>query len=451
MSQVEREFDIIVYGASGFTGTLVAKYALKHLSEDKVALAGRNLRKLEALRQSLDSKCKIFSVDSSDTSGLVALARRTKVLLNCAGPFSLSGLNVVRSCIQGGADYVDITGEPNFIDQLGIPYSEGNDVFSSAVEAGVLVIPACGFDSVPADLGVLFSLKHVSNLLEKHAHEVATPTAESLVSIECLIHFIGQSTLSQGSLHGVSAGTFYTILESLKDMASYRRRKSQRFAQSSVANETHLQENRPVPIKPRLHYMKRGELEGYALPLQSSDPLVVRATARQLGRQNPQSAKIARYCHYVLLDSRTALLRLSFQAMTVFALSKAGRAGRRILKYWKPDGYGPDEEVRKHTRAEVHFFAEALVSLVESNRQARVRVHAICNTIEMYEATAVLAVETARCLIVARPALREKAGCFTCGAVLGDELLSRLLHTQSESQDAAIKFNIAEQEFLVIK
>ncbi|KAF6005228.1 hypothetical protein F1559_002950 [Cyanidiococcus yangmingshanensis] len=449
MCSEERRFDLVIYGATGFTGALVARYALRTLNEKKVALAGRSQKKLEELLQQLGKSCELFAVESCDVEGLENLARRTKVLINCAGPFSLFGLNVVRSCIAAGTDYVDITGEPRFIDQLGVPHSEDNEIFEAAVQAGVLVIPACGFDSVPADLGTIFSVRALERMLEQHATETEAPLTDTEVSVECFMHFSGQRSLSKGSISGLSAGTFHTILESLRGMESYRERKNQRRRQMNGSTQTIRPAGESSSKKPRFHYEKRAGLEGYALPLMSSDPVIVRASAKRFEEKSTQRAKTFSYSQYILMDSWVALSKLAFQAAAVFALSRAGSFGQRILRYWKPEGFGPDEEYRSQTRADVHFIAETDVKLANSGRRARASVHTVCTTREMYEVTAFFSVEAALCIIEVRSKLLEQAGCFTCGSVLGNELLARLIYKSGIEDNPAVSFKILEQDFRV--
>jgi short subunit dehydrogenase-like uncharacterized protein len=440
-------FDLVIYGATGFTGTLVSQYALQVLDEKRVALAGRSREKLEELRNRLGKRCELFPVDAQDSEGLENLARKTKVLLNCAGPFCLFGLNIVQACIVAGTDYLDITGEPNFIDQLGIRQPEGNAIFESATQAGVLIIPACGFDSIPADLGTIFSIRVLEALLQQHTNETDVCLADIGVTVESFMRFHGPGSLSGGSISGLSAGTFYTIQESLRGRAEYRRRRHQRQAQVSLSTERNRSTDESIAAKPRLHYEKRKGLEGYALPLLSADQLIVRSTAKRLEAKAIQQAKLRGYSQYILLDSWFAVAKLSIQAAAVYALCHVGAVGKRILQSWKPDGFGPDEACRKQTRADVHFIAETTVRQKNSDRQVRVSVHTVCSTKEMYEVTAFLSVQAALCIIESRSKLLAKSGCFTCGSVFGNELLARLCHAQEQEADPMVAFRVLEQEF----
>ncbi|CAN1146239.1 Probable mitochondrial saccharopine dehydrogenase-like oxidoreductase At5g39410 [Linum perenne] len=162
-------FDIIILGASGFTGKYVIREALKFLNSQSsplksLALAGRNPSKLsQALKWATSSQSHpnsspsppipILSADTTDPSSLRLLCSQTKLLLNCVGPFRLYGDPVVAACAQTGCDYLDICGEPEFMERMELNYHD------QAVLNGSLVVSACGFDSVPAELGWMFNSK----------------------------------------------------------------------------------------------------------------------------------------------------------------------------------------------------------------------------------------------------------------------------------------------------
>ncbi|CAL9198399.1 unnamed protein product [Musa hybrid cultivar] len=155
-----REFDVIILGASGFTGKYVVREALKFLSSASgplrsLALAGRSPSKLAAALQwaaaaSPPPPLSLISADVFDPTSLLALCRSTRIILNCVGPFHFYGDPVVAACVEAGTDYLDITGEPEFIERTETRYHV------RAEKAGSLVVSACGFDSVLAELGLMF-------------------------------------------------------------------------------------------------------------------------------------------------------------------------------------------------------------------------------------------------------------------------------------------------------
>ncbi|XP_061365960.1 probable mitochondrial saccharopine dehydrogenase-like oxidoreductase At5g39410 [Gastrolobium bilobum] len=160
-SKQEHRFDLIILGASGFTGKYVLKEALKFLNTPSsplksIALAGRNPTKLTqtlqwATRPNPPPPLTILTADTTDPSSLRSLCSQTAILLNCVGPFRRLGEPVVAACVETGCDYLDICGEPEFMERMDAGYHE------KAAETGSLVVSACGFDSVPAELGVMFN------------------------------------------------------------------------------------------------------------------------------------------------------------------------------------------------------------------------------------------------------------------------------------------------------
>ncbi|XP_062106571.1 probable mitochondrial saccharopine dehydrogenase-like oxidoreductase At5g39410 [Humulus lupulus] len=154
-------YDLIILGASGFTGKYVVKEALKFLNSPSsplkaIALAGRNQAKLAqtlewATHPDTPPPIPILTADTNDVSSLHHLCAQTKIILNCVGPFRLYGEPVVAACAEIGTDYLDISGEPEFMELMEAKYHE------KAVDAGSLVVSACGFDSVPAEMGFLFN------------------------------------------------------------------------------------------------------------------------------------------------------------------------------------------------------------------------------------------------------------------------------------------------------
>jgi short subunit dehydrogenase-like uncharacterized protein len=153
-----RSFDVVVFGASGFTGKLVARYFAQHVgTTGKVrwALAGRNREKLEAVRHELESidaaatRIPILIAHSSDAASLRALARQTRVVCSTVGPFALHGTKLVEACLDERTHYCDITGEVQWIRAIATKHHE------RAKAQNTRIVHCCGYDSVPSDLGTL--------------------------------------------------------------------------------------------------------------------------------------------------------------------------------------------------------------------------------------------------------------------------------------------------------
>ena len=167
----EREFDVVVFGASGYTGKLVAEYIQSEYGENgsvKWAIAGRNREKLEGIREELglSADLSILEVDSNDQGSLNAMTSSTKCVLTTVGPYQLYGSNLVQSCAKNGTDYVDLTGEPGWMYEMINAHKE------TAQASGARIVFSCGFDSIPFDLGVYFVQQAAKDKFGKPAQHV---------------------------------------------------------------------------------------------------------------------------------------------------------------------------------------------------------------------------------------------------------------------------------------
>ena len=167
----EREFDVVVFGASGYTGKLVAEYIQSEYGENgsvKWAIAGRNKEKLEGIREELglSADLSILEVDSNDQDSLNAMTSSTKCVLTTVGPYQLYGSNLVQSCAKNGTDYVDLTGEPGWMYEMINAHKE------TAQASGARIVFSCGFDSIPFDLGVYFVQQAAKDKFGKPAQHV---------------------------------------------------------------------------------------------------------------------------------------------------------------------------------------------------------------------------------------------------------------------------------------
>ena len=156
------EFDIVVYGATGFTGALTADYLARQLAAGKSfswAIAGRSedklRRRVEELAQLTDQAPEIVVASAGDPASLREMAERARVVITTVGPYDRYGEPLVQACVEGGADYVDITGEPQFVRRL----LENHD--AAAREKGLRLVNCCGFDSVPHDLGAMLTAREL--------------------------------------------------------------------------------------------------------------------------------------------------------------------------------------------------------------------------------------------------------------------------------------------------
>lgn len=194
MAKASAEFDIIVYGASGFTGRLVAEY-LARQGVQKWAMAGRSLSKLAEVRDEmgLPGDTPLVIADASNPATLVDMCNRTRVVLTTVGPYQLYGTELVAACAETGTDYVDLCGEPAWIRDMIDAYD------ARAKDTGARIVFSCGFDSIPFDLGVWFLQQEAVKRFGKPAPRVK-----------------GRVRKMQG---GASGGTIASLTETMKAAA----------------------------------------------------------------------------------------------------------------------------------------------------------------------------------------------------------------------------------------
>jgi len=165
------EFDIVVYGASGFTGRLVAEYLASRYGADrnlKWAMAGRDLDKLALVRSEIGASqdVQLISADAGDLKSLRAMAERTKAVITTVGPYQLYGSELVAICAESGTDYLDLCGEPAWMRHM----IDAHD--ATARSTGARIVFSCGFDSIPFELGVFFLQENAKKILGAPAPRV---------------------------------------------------------------------------------------------------------------------------------------------------------------------------------------------------------------------------------------------------------------------------------------
>jgi len=149
---MDKKYEIIVYGATGFTGQICCKY-LRDNYEDLVwAMAGRNKEKLDQIKSDFNLECDVIVADGADLEALRSLTSQTKVVLSTAGPFARYGSLLVQACVENATHYTDITGENHWVKGLIDKHHE------EAASKGTRIIPSCGYDSIPSDIGALFTI-----------------------------------------------------------------------------------------------------------------------------------------------------------------------------------------------------------------------------------------------------------------------------------------------------
>jgi saccharopine dehydrogenase (NAD+, L-glutamate forming) len=385
----ERDFDIVLFGATGFTGELTAAYLAEHAPVGcRWALAGRNATKLEEVRARLakvDPACAdlpLLHADVNDPESISAVARSTKVVITTVGPYLLYGEPLVAACADAGTDYVDLTGEPEFVDRMYLAHN------ARAVETGARIVHACGFDSVPHDLGAYFTVKQL-------------PAGERI-----RMRGVARSNAT------FSGGTFHSAMEQMS---------RQRTARQTY-RERRKQEPRPEGRKSGSLAGKPGrdkDLGYWLLPLPTIDPVIVSRSGAALDEYGPDFG----YSHFAGLKT----LRYTVGgAVGVASLAVAANIPplRNALKKRVKQGDGPSESRRAKSWFTVDFVGEA------GGQKVHTRVS---GGDPGYTETAKMLAESALCL--AFDDNPPTAGQVTTVQAMGDNLTDRL-------QKAGITFEV---------
>lgn len=192
----DRQFDVVIWGATGFVGKIVCeKIAKKYQGEVRWAMGGRNRERLEKVREATTAfnaaskDTPILIGDITDAASLDEIAKQTKVIISLAGPFAKMGTPVVEACLRNGTHYVDITGEFWWVKKLIDEHHE------EAASKGVRIVPCCGYDSIPSDLGTYFLCDHVKRQLGKE------PTSVRMLTVA------GSGGVSGGTVDSLIGGT----------------------------------------------------------------------------------------------------------------------------------------------------------------------------------------------------------------------------------------------------
>ncbi|MGD8318530.1 MAG: saccharopine dehydrogenase NADP-binding domain-containing protein, partial [Myxococcales bacterium] len=200
-----REFDIVLWGATGFTGRLVADYLVRHyLGGDeglRLALAGRNQEKIEAIIKEIGAPpLPILIGDSFDATSLSEIASRAEVVISTVGPYAKYGAELVAACVRHGTDYCDLTGETQFVRKMIDQHHE------EAKRTGARIVHCCGYDSIPSDLGTLMMQKAFEERFGHYAAEVKMAAGEM-----------------SGSFSGGTFASMMNILDELKENPKLRK------------------------------------------------------------------------------------------------------------------------------------------------------------------------------------------------------------------------------------
>ncbi|XP_053737106.1 saccharopine dehydrogenase b [Synchiropus splendidus] len=421
-----RPYHVIIFGATGFTGKFVVEEVARYAAESpggvtwKWAVAGRSRKRLEEVLEEaagrlsmpeLRTDVEVIVADVSIEDSLATMCQQGLVILNCVGPYRFYGEPVVKACVENGAHYIDICGEPQFLEHIQLEYHK------KALDKGVYVIGSCGFDSIPADLGIIYTQRQFKGTLT---------AVESFLSISAGPEgMCGHHATWQSAVHGFAdAGSLFKLRK--------------KFG------------HKPLPVV-GAKVTKRGsvffskEMEQYAIPFMGSDPSVVKRTQRFLHEEEHLSP--VQYTAYVGIGGLVSVVKFFCGGLLFWFLVKF-RLGRKVLtqfpwffSFGLFSKSGPTMKQIEDTCFSLTFFGEGYK---EGSDPSQGRPDArICTQVigaePGYVATPSAMVQAAVTLVQEVHSLPKRGGVYTPGAAFcNTSLIERL-------QNHGIKFSVRRQ------
>jgi len=404
MTAAQREFDIVLYGSTGFAGKLTADYLAKAGGEARIALAGRSQDKLLAVRETLGDKAQswpLITADASQPSTLNAMAARAQVVVTTVGPYAQYGMPLVAACAAAGTDYADLTGETLFIRDSIDRYHK------QAVDTGARIVHSCGFDSIPSDLTVF--------ALYRRAQQ---DNAGELTDTDMVVRALS------GGLSGGTVATMIDVLTTVSADAEASRAMNDPYTLTPDRGA-----EPEVGAQPDIRW-RRGrevaeELDGYwlgAFVMAGVNSRIVRRSNALLGYAYGRRLEYAEQMS----------LGRSFVAPVVAAVATGGNAAtmalgsrffhrlpRKLVERIAPKpGTGPSERARENG----HYTVETFTTTTTG---ARYRARLSQRGDYGYKATSVLLGESGLALALDRDRLSDLRGVLTPAAAMGDALLAR--------------------------
>ncbi|KJE89474.1 saccharopine dehydrogenase [Capsaspora owczarzaki ATCC 30864] len=426
MSSLTREFDAIVFGATGFTGAMVVE-DIARSNKDKLswAVAGRNKAKLQEVLNNVASTLNDQSIkniplviaDVADEASLKAMAQRARVILDCVGPYRFYGEQVVKACIDAGTDFLDVSGEPQYLETIALKYHK------QAEEKGVIVVNTCGFDSIPADLGTAFAVQ-----------QFGTPELVSNIESYLSIHsgpegMGGHYATYESAVHGFGA----------RGELDQLRRQAGASARLPIV---------APPIKRRAGAFFHKESDRWCMPFMGADASVVRRTQRV--NYEARGVSPIQYGAYFTISSFWTLI-LFFFFGSIFQLFARYPFGRKILlKHPKLFTFGlfshegPTRRQLNTTSFSMTFYALGYSSkdAVETKRPDKKIVTRVAGPEPGYIATPIFLVQSALVLLQERKTIPYKGGVLTPAAAFAQtSLIERL-------QQHGVNFSVIKVEAL---
>lgn len=406
---MDKSFDIIVFGATGFTGRLVAEYLHQTYGVDgavRWAMAGRSASKLAEVRDALgiDPALPLLVADANDAGPLAELVARTHVVLTTVGPYQTYGEPLIRACAAAGTDYVDLCGEPGWMAKM-IPQLQ-----DTARASGARIVFSCGFDSIPFDLGVVYAQYEAQQRL-------GAPLAR--------VH--GRVKVMKGTFSGGTVASMLATVEAMKSDPSLRRTLIDPFA---------LTPGFKGPRQPSDHLAAFDELaQGWTAPFVMATINTKNVHRSHFLLGHPWGTDFV-YSEAMLTgdgakgEQRAKKMARAAKVQNILLAFAPTRALLRRFALPKP-GEGPNPEQRLKGRYELLFFGATA-----DGRKLTARVTG--DRDPGYGSTSKMIAEAALCLVRDIDRNATPGGVWTAGAAMGMPLIERL------RERAGLTFTVVE-------
>lgn len=403
----KRPYDLVLFGATGFTGQLVAEYLFEHYGVDKQlrwAIAGRNRAKLEALRCSLQGEAPaaqlpILEADSTDVKALASVAKQTRAICSTVGPYAQHGTLLVAACAKHGTDYCDLTGEVPWVAQMIRDYQ------AVAEASGARIVHSCGFDSIPSDLGTWYVQEEMYR-----AHGVYAARVR------------GRVGKTRGAASGGTVLSLMGVLEAAIKDSEIRRGLRDKYWLYPAGEP-------PGPaVKDQLGPRFDPRFEQWTTPF-----VMAQINERVVRRSNALLefpwGRDFNYDESLLCKNRSQAIAIS-AGMGAALVGALNPLGRRLMAHWLPKaGEGPDREARERGCFELFFLAEH-----PNKAGVDVRVSVTGDRDPGYGSTSRMLGEAAVCLASGESTVG--GGIWTPASALAAALIPRL------QKNAGLRFSL---------
>ncbi|HJH08595.1 MAG TPA: saccharopine dehydrogenase NADP-binding domain-containing protein [Psychrobacter pasteurii] len=401
IKNTERKYGIVLYGATSFVGQLVAAYLQKFLAEDNSssevswAIAGRNQEKLEQVKKQVgNSELPLIIADSEDADSLNEMAAQAQVIISTVGPYLKYGEPLIKACAENGTDYVDLTGEALFIKDMLDKYQQ------TAKDSGARIVNSCGFDSLPSDLGVLFT----QNCAQK-AHGEYCDTINMRVKA------------AKGGLSGGTVSSMATIFEEIAKDKSLRKQLANPYILNDDAKRPNVrQENVSLP-------QWDADNERWVAPFIMAS-INTRIVHRSNQLRDYQYGRDFKYDEAIWLPAGLKGRLMSY-GMTAgiagFAASMMFKPSRDLLNEHvlpKP-GDGPSKSEQENGYFDIRFFGY-------TNKNHQVLTKVTGDKDPGYGSTCQMLAQSALCLLQDISKEQVAGGFWTPAAAMGETLIERL-------------------------